>query len=114
VAIGDSTGALDGAVVTWQARVEFRGERAELATVLLREEILDSRPVIETEEKPLYLIQSVGVRVWEQVGVVLGGEFLLSGDDKETEFGARSALPSWTVRIGLSWAYSPWASSERG
>ncbi len=114
VAISDSAGVVNGAVVTWQARVEFRGERACLATVLLREEILDSSAMLAGREKPLYLIQSAGLRLWRGMGVAIGGEFMLSGDDIETEFSARSVLPSWGVRFGLSWTFSPRSMPRRG
>ncbi len=107
VAISDSAGVAKGAVLTWQARAEFRGERACLATVLLREEILDSSAMLAGREKPLYIIQSAGLRLWRGMGVTIGGEFLLSGDDIDTEFSARSVLPSWVVTIGLSWAFGP-------
>ncbi len=103
VAIADTAGAFGGPVLTWQGRLELRGSRAVLATVVLREEPLDAAGALAQKERPFFLIQSAAVKIRGRLGAVVTGEVLLSGDDKETEFSARSVLPSWAVSFGASW-----------
>lgn len=103
VALANTAGASSGSVLVWQARLELRSDRAGLATILLREEPLGAGEVFSGTEKPLYLIQSAGVRAWRGIGIFANGELLLSSDDKDTAYEPRSVLPAWGFSVGLAW-----------
>jgi len=105
LALAGTEGTSGGAVISWQARIEMRSERARLATIVLREEPLDAGSLLIGKEKPFYVIQSAGARVWKGIGAFANGELLLSGDKEGTSFEPRSALPSWGFSVGLAWEY---------
>lgn len=103
VAVAGGEGGSGGAVLAWQARLEMRSGRARLATVVLREEPIDSGGIISGKEKPLFIIQSAGVRAGKGIGVVASGELLVSADEGATSFNPRSVLPAWGFSVGLVW-----------
>jgi hypothetical protein len=110
VAIADSSGEIGGSVVTWEGRLEIRGERATLATAVVQENLIDAGALLSKTEEPLYLVQSAYVRAWRGLAVTAVGEVLLSGDAAGTDFSVRSVLPSWTATVGLSWEYPLWGA----
>jgi hypothetical protein len=108
VAVADSLGEVGGSVVTWQGRLEIRGERATLATAILQENLIDAGALLSDAEEPLYIVQSAYVRAWRGLGIEASGEVLISGDAAETGFSVRSVLPSWSATVGLSWEHPLW------
>lgn len=105
VAMADTANELSGKVFTWQAGLEFRGERATLSTGFLWEEPLGAGEIMVTKERPIYLIQRAGVRAWRRVSLMVSGEILLSGDDPETSFKTVSLVPRWSAGVGVTWGY---------
>jgi hypothetical protein len=103
--MADTLRELGGDVFTWQARLEFRGERATLSSGFLWEEPLGAGEIMATKERPFYLIQRAAVKTWRSVSLMASGEVLLSGDDPETPFKAVSLVPRWSASVGVRWGY---------
>jgi hypothetical protein len=105
VALADTAGWSGDGVFTWQAGLEFKGERAGLSTGLLWEEPLGAAEIMATKERPFYLVNRAYVRARENVTLALIGEILLSGDDPATSFKTVSLVPRWTACAAVGWDY---------
>jgi len=105
VAVADSSGGGGGPVTEWGGGVELRSEQASLATSVVVEDPHGGAGAVASSERPLYVIQSAAVGITERIGLSACGEILLSRDDAATLFEPRSALPLWTVSVGLVWTY---------
>jgi hypothetical protein len=106
VALADTAGVFGGGTLTWQAKLEFRGDRATLSTGLLWEEPIGAGEMMALKERPIYVVQRAALRAWKSASIAAGGEVLLSGDDPRTEFKVVSLVPRWSAYLGVGWGFT--------
>jgi len=106
VALADTADVLGGGTMTFQAELEFRGDRATLSTGLLWEEPIGAGQIMALKERPIYVVQRAALRAWKSASITAGGEVLLSGDDPRTEFKVVSLVPRWSAYLGVGWGFT--------